>query len=390
MLSVLAPRTRRLYFLLLLDFAVFGSLITIFGAALPRILDEFGWSYTVAGVVLAASPAGFCASTLGCGLLLERFRARPLFLFGLALGAVCIGLFARFPSPLLNFLLNLGLGVAQGFIEVVTELEVIHMERQGQGRLMNLLHAGYCAGAIAGPAAVGALERSGAGWSAVFPAFGALLLLLFAVFFPVRFPEPGRDRPSEPRGGMRLALEPLVLLLAAAMFIYVGSELGLSSWTSEYFVKELGAPVTTGALALSALWVGLLCGRLAISLGYRGTRHELILLLLGALCTLGLTGILLLRGQAAVMVLVFVTGVGYSGVYPLLITLVGRHHRSGVAVGTVTMGAGIGSLLFPLLMAVIAERFGLRSGFLFYLALDAVFVALSLVVIRVVRRLPSA
>jgi fucose permease len=189
---------------------------------------------------------------------------------------------------------------------------------------------------------------------------------------------------------MRLAREPLVLLLAAAMFIYVGSELGLSSWTSEYFVKVLGAPVTMGALSLSALWVGLMCGRLAISFGYRGTRHEVILLILGVLCTLGLAGILLFRGQAAVMVLVFVTGLGYSGVYPLLITLVGRHHRSGVAVGAVTTGAGIGSLLFPLLMAVIAQRFGLRSGFLFYLGLDAAFLVLSLVVIRAVRRLPSA
>jgi hypothetical protein len=41
-------------------------------------------------------------------------------------------------------------------------------------------------------------------------------------------------------------------------------------------------------------------------------------------------------------------------------------------------------------MAILSERFGLRSGFLFYLALDLGFLAASLVVIRAVRRLRSA
>ncbi len=390
MLSALDSRTRRLYLLLLVDFAAYGALITIFGAALPRILDEFRWSYTLAGVVLAAGPAGFFTSTLGCGLLLQRVRPKPLFLIGLALGGLSIGLFARFPSPLLNFFLNLVVGISQGFIEVVTELEVVHMEKRGQSRLMNLLHAGFCVGAIAGPATVGALERTRAGWSAAFPAFGVLLLLLLAVFSAVRFPEPGRDRPPEARGGMRAAREPLVLLLAVALFVYVGSELGLSSWTSEYFVKILGAPAAVGAFSVSVLWVGMMCGRLLISFGYRGTRQDLILLVLGALCSLGLAGILLAHTQAAVMILVFATGLGYSGVYPLAINLVGRHHRSGVAIGAVSTGAGIGSLVFPFIMAVISQRFGLRSGYLFYLGLDAVFVVFAVVVIRVVRRLHSA
>ncbi len=388
--SALDSRARRLYILLLVDFATYGVLVTIFGAVLPRIHSEYGWSYTVAGLVLAAGPAGFFVSTLGCGLLLQRVRSKPLFLFGLALSAVSLGLFARFPSAGVNLLLNLCIGISQGSIEVITELEVIHMEKTGQTRLMNLLHAGFCVGAIAGPAAVGALERGGAGWAAVFPAAGVLMLVLLALFSRVHFPEPGRDRAPEARAGMSLFRQPLVLTLALLMLVYVGSELGLSSWTSEYFVKVLGASVSLGAFSLSVLWLGIMCGRLAIFLLYRGSRHERALLVLGALLTVGLAGILLTRNPVAVMALVFVAGLGYSGVYPLVITLVGRHHRSGVAVGMVSTGTGIGSLAFPFLMAVIAERFGLRTGFLFYLGLDAVFLALCVVVLRVVRRLPSA
>jgi fucose permease len=388
MLASLDSRSRRLYLLLLSDFAVYGILLTEFGAALPRILSAYGWSYTLAGVVLAAGPAGFFAATFGCGLLLQRFRPKPLFLFGLGLGAVSISLFARFPSPVLNLILNLGVGISQGFIEVVTELEVIRMETGGRSRLMALLHAGFCVGAIAGPAAVGALAERG--WQIVFPASGGLLCLFILLSLPVRFPAPARDRAREGRDALRSATRPLVLLLSLLVLVYVGAELGMSSWTSEYFVKVLSSSASLGAYSLSLLWVGLMGGRILLSFGYRGTRQELVLLLLGVLCALGLAGLLLVRSTAVGMLLVFVTGLGFSGVYPLTMSLVGKHYPNGMAVGMVTMGAGIGSLVFPFLMAVIAERVGLRGGFLFFIGLDAVFLVLAAVAARIIRRGPLA
>jgi fucose permease len=388
MLGDLDRRTRRLYILLLADFAVYGVLLTEFGAALPRILASYGWSYTLAGVVLAAGPAGFFAATFGTGLLLQRFKPKPLFLAGLALGAASISLFARFPSPALNILLNLGVGISQGVIEVVTELEVIHMEKGGRSRLMNLLHAGFCVGAISGPAAVGALAESG--WQIIFPASGGLLCLILLLSLPVRFPVPGRDRAPEGREAMRSATRPLVLVLTVLGLVYVGSELGVSSWTSEYFVKGLSSTASLGAFSLSLLWVGLMAGRITISFGYRGTRQQLALLALGALCTLGLAGLLLVRSPVMGMIMVFVTGLGYSGIYPLIMTLVGKHYPNGMAVGMVTMGVGVGSLAFPFIMAVISERVGLRGGFLFFIGLDVLFLCLAAAVAAMVRRGHSA
>jgi nitrate/nitrite transporter NarK len=89
---------------------------------------------------------------------------------------------------------------------------------------------------------------------------------------------------------------------------------------------------------------------------------------------------------AAVAVGVFLTGLGLSALYPLVMTIVGRYFKSGFAVGTVATGGGLGSFTFPFLMAVVAESIGLRGGFWFYLGLTLVLVVLSLAIVSMVKR----
>lgn len=355
---------RGLAALLFLGFATYGNVVTIFGATLPRIIGDYGWSYTVTGIVLAASAVSFFLTTFAAGFLIETIRPGPLLVVGLLLGAVSISLFARWPSPGLNILLNLAVGVYMGIVEVITNYEAIRMETGGKSRLMNLLHAGFSLGAIVGPLVVGAILRAGGSWKAIFPASGALLLVMACLF--VAFPFPDYEKRAERKAsrGLRLAKEPLLLLFTAVIILYVGSELGVTNWASEYFVRILGAPASTAAFAVSALWIGLLAGRSLLSLAYHGTRQEIVLLVLSLVCAGCLLGFLAVRGSAAGLAIVFVLGMGYSGIYPLIMTLTGRAFKSSAAVGIVTTGAGLGSFSFPFLLAGIAERFGLRTGFL--------------------------
>ena len=114
MLNTLDPATRRLYFLLLAGFVLFGVIFTVAGAALPQIIRNFGWSYTVTGLVLAASSAGYFLSSFLNGFLVQRIPPRLIMVIGLVIGALSMSLFVRWQSPWLNLLLNLGIGLCQG------------------------------------------------------------------------------------------------------------------------------------------------------------------------------------------------------------------------------------------------------------------------------------
>ena len=85
---------------------------------------------------------------------------------------------------------------------------------------------------------------------------------------------------------------------------------------------------------------------------------------------------------------IFVAGLGCSGFYPLGMSLLGKHFKSGVAVGTAATGGAAGSIAFPFAMAIISQRVGIRNGFWFYLGMNVllVAVAISLIVVAQQRR----
>jgi fucose permease len=389
MLSGLDRRSRALYLLILLEMIAYGLVLAVFGASLPRVIREFGWTYLAAGAVLGSGSVGFFVATLACGYLLRRFRTRTMLLAGSALTVAGLMLFARSPSVLVNLACNLAVGLGQGLLEVVSELEVIHLERDGKSRLMNLMHAVFAAGAIAGPVLTAAFLARGMGWQLLFPAAAVLVACLAVYAAVLRFPEDVRAlaAPGDHAGRGAFALlrrEPLLVLLTFLFLLYVGSEIGTSNWISEYFVAAMGLPALQAAFAVSVLWAGLLAGRLAISFFWHGRRHERLVLALAAACTVALPVLLAVRSPWVGFAMVFVIGVGLSGIYPLGISLTGQHFGTGMAVGIVTTGAGIGSFTFPFLMSGIAQAVGLRGGFLLFAGANLLLAGIALAIGRVV------
>jgi fucose permease len=378
--------TRRLYLLFLLGFATFGVVFTIIGASLPHIIGTFHWSYALTGAVLAANAVGYFISTFLCGIIVQRIAPKKVLVFGLVLGAVSMSLLFRWPSPWLNMGLNFCIGLCQGAIEVVTNLSVMRMERTGQSRLLNMVHAAFSMGGIVGPAAVGLLLGAGGGGLTVFAATAGVLALMALLFGLSLFPKTVQHDGHE-RGALKLMLQPLLLLITLFLLLYVGAELGVSTWTAEFFVKVRGATPAAGAFALSLFWIGLLVGRFTLSVAYKGSRQEYIILWLSILSAAGLGLVLLATSTWATAAAVFLTGLGFSGIYPLSVAIVGRYHRSGVAVGAVTTGGGVGSFTFPFLMAVLAQTIGIRGGFWFYLGLTVVLIGLAAAIIRMTNRL---
>ena len=52
MSSPIDRRSRPLFLLMVLEMGAYGVTLAVFGAALPRVIREFSWSYLAAGMVL--------------------------------------------------------------------------------------------------------------------------------------------------------------------------------------------------------------------------------------------------------------------------------------------------------------------------------------------------
>jgi fucose permease len=366
------PGQRRLFIALLLNFIVFGVTVTMYGATVPKVIREFDWSYLATGVVLSASAVGYFLSSFLSGFLVQRFGPKKVVLLGLLLQAVGLSLFGSAAGVLFNLCATFLVGLGHGGTEVVTNVCVVRMESPGQSRLMNLMHAAFPVGAILGPILVGQLIAAGLVWQLTFRAiavvtFGIALGFVFLSFGSVL----GEKEEEEERrhlGFSRLIRNPLLFFLFLTIFLYVGAEIGVSSWIAEYYVEVFGPPVSVGAYVISVFWLGILIGRLGMYLAYHGYRQAEILLVMSCVAVSSLAVSLLIGNATVAGVGFFVSGLGYSGVYPVVMAIVGEEFKRGqsVALGFVSMGGGIGSFSFPFIMAAIANTYGISTGFRFY------------------------
>ena len=394
------PKIRSLFAALLLHIGVMGGAVAAIGALIPQMIRDLGWSYTHAGLVVAAGSAAFVLSSTAAGFVLPRLGVRLTVTVGLGLETFGLFLFGAWPSVAMSALVYAVLGVGFGAMEVAGNDLTISMERRGRGQLMNLVHAGFAVGGIAVTWTVSWFLAGGGDWRLVYRLLGAatvlvaLLLLTRPALVTESVPAAAPAGAGGGLGARRSAGAPdrspaLLMVILPAMGLYVGVELGTASWMSEFVVAAVGGSVAQGARVVSLYWVGLCLGRVGVAILHRGTRHARLIVALASVAVVGLAITVPAGGIMWAAAGAIVTGVGLSALYPLLILLAGSEYptRRSQAMGLTSAAGGLGSMLVPLAISVVAEAFGIRSGMAVYLLMTVTLGALSIALLVMTRRL---
>ena len=367
------PDVRQAFFFLFVNFLLFGGIATTIGATLPLVIREFGWNYFVAGWIFAGSAAGFFISTFIAGMLLPKWGARSVMLVGLILQGLGLGLFGHSDSLVLNLIMFVVLGLGQGAVEVTTNVSVVSIETPGKSRLMNLVHSAFTIGAMAAPFLAGLLAWLDVSWRVVYICMAFFCGIMLIWTWQARWLHEVNESSSASAAVNKLKFfrDPFLLLLAGTIFFYVGAEIGISNWIAEYFVEIHQSSAAVGALMVAVLWFGVFLGRIGIGVGYRGNRLAKVLVLCSIVSVLFL-GLAIWSGSLwGAGLFFFLTGVGYSIIYPCVMSIIGLTFQKGqsAAIGLVSTSGGVGVCLFPFVMSAVSERSGLVAGFLFYLIL---------------------
>lgn len=371
-------------------FVAFGAIGTTAGATLPMVIRSFEWSYLAAGWLFAASAACYLAASWASGGWIPKLGLRRMLVVGLCLQGLGMGAFGRFSNLSWNLICFGILGLGQGMVEVSTNVGVVEVECDGQSRLMNMVHSGFTVGAILAPFVVGWIAATGMPWQQIYLAlaFVACIMAIWTVFQPGLSPAQRAVARGEDDHlpTMKRKEKSLLILLCWTIFLYVGAEIGVSNWLAEYFVQHHQASTTFGANAVAVFWLGIFLGRLLLGLGWgKGDAHALLkgFSVVGSIFLM----LALLASSAWVALCLFwVSGLGFSIVYPCVMSLAGHvfpHDQSRV-VAWISASGGLGVWLFPLLMSMISQHWDIQAGFWFYTSLSF----LMLVAVFAAGRLP--
>lgn len=376
--------------LVFLIFFAISFLTNILGPLIPDIISGFHISLGMAGFLPFAFFVAYGVMSIPAGMLLERFREKPMMVAAFALAFAGSLLFATTPAyqiALLSlFLIGIGMTMLQvainpllraaGGEEHFAALSVAAQLVFGAGSFVTPFVYSYLVthlkeGHFARRSLLGTLASlvpPALPWVALYWVFAAVTLLMVILMAVIRLPryELAEGERIGPWTAHRdLLRRPIVRLYFLAIFCYVGSEQGIANWISKFLSTYHGFnPQVEGARAVAMFWglmtVGCVLGLLLLKL------FDSRKVLIGFAATAIVTLTAALGGGAALsyysfMALGFFLSVMWSVIFSLALNSVERHHGS---FSGILCTAIIGGAFVSLAVGWLGERVGLRAGML--------------------------
>jgi len=392
--------------LIFVTFFVISLVTNVIGAINPDVGKSFGLNLTLVGLLAFAFFVAYGVMSIPSGMLLERYREKPVMIaaFLLALAeALGISLFPGYLVFLLSlFLIGSGFAALQVAINPLLRVSggeehyafnsVLAQLIFGGASFLSPLIYSYFVENLTRPEGrakllVGLMARlvpSSLPWLSVYWVFAALVVIMVAVLAVVRFPlivKKDEERAGAWATHKALLRNPTVILFFIGIFAYVGTEQGVSYWISKFLQTYHGYdPQTVGAKAVSLFWLLMAIGGILGLLLLKLLDSRRVLLIFSAASIVMLTVSLFVPGllMSFPAVLPFIgrfqvdlysfSAIGFlvSVMWPIIFSLalnsVSSNH--GSFSGILCTGI-IGGALVPLIIGCLGDMFGLRQGMFF-------------------------
>jgi len=353
--------------------AAFASLLAYAVVLLitPACNNEIAAAYHASlgqlGELSLATMLGFFVTVIPAGRFADRRGKLPAMTAGCASMAVGAFVFAHTADFRLAIVGSALFGIGGGLSESnsMALLADLYSESR-RTSMMNLAQAMFGVGAVISPVGIGALLRAGADWRLGYTAAGAICAIFAALNLGALLI--GRENcasdPEKRFRARRIARDPIVMCLGLGIFLYVGAEIGQSTWLSVYFKRFLNASDAFAASSPSVMWVGIGLGRLTAAWVSHRTADWALVCFSTALAAASQAALLLGTGANSGAAAAFALGFFLGPIFPTVVGRAGATHpqASGTVTAIVVAAGSLGAAVFPPTIGWAADSIGLRTA----------------------------
>jgi fucose permease len=374
-----------------LGMTVFGAVQVVPAVSLEAIGTDLGLNLEHRGAVISLRMVGLVVSLLLVGYLGQR-RGKQHFLFWGFLsiaGGKLLGAQSNGYSSMLGAMGITGLGL--GVVEALINPLAAQLNPRHSARALNILNGLFSLGLVVGAFATGWLLDSGHSWRTAFLIWLLPCAVCAMLFLTPHYPRHREETEGASSGSSELRRFlglPLFWVLFVAMVMGGGCEAGITSWAPNYMVKVLGASARGGALATIVYGSFMALGRFAS--GFLVTRVGPVRLMTSSAVCCGLTTVGLAGVQSpwAAWCLFALSGLFVACFWPTMLSVASDHiSAASTWLFALLSAAGVlGCVIFPWVIGVLGDGFGLRSAVLVLPASMLVLLALMIPAARLVRR----
>lgn len=330
------------------------------GLIVSLLQESYGFDYGITGTLLSFMNIGNLIAGFASAVLPSRIGVRATALIltgGYTIGYLFMTLGDYRWLLMAAFLL---LGLAKGnVINNCTVLVGNHAPERTKG--MNVMHASYASGALLAPILFTLMLTADA--FAPMYALAAAGVVLWLMFAAVRLPKKVRSDTLEEkeRTDWSFLREKKFWLLTALIFCQNAAETSVTGWLVTYYK---GNGILSGTLAnytLTIMWGATLIARLLIAFVFPIRDRFRALALMGAGCVVLYAALIFSKSGWLAIVMLFAFAFSMAGVNPTGVAGAGKM-LNAASMGIMLPAAGLGSILMPWVIGVVAEHVSLQAG----------------------------
>lgn len=331
--------------------------------------NEFQLSNAVASLIPFVGFSMFGLLSIPVGLLQDQRGKKFVLLLGLAVALVGL-LNATFAvTSFAGFLITILLmGAGAAILQVAGNPFMRDVSEEGKySRNLSLAQFVKAIGSLSGPLIpVAAARWFGASWKVIFPIYAvAILITLLAVSGLHVAEKRDKDRPATFGSCLRLLGNGYVFAMVAAIFLYVGAEVCVSSGIPLFLKQNYQIDVNSlGLLGTGLFFLALTIGRFSGGVILNWISPRKFFLATSFVSIAALAG-LFVPDRTVAVVSFFLAGLGFANIFPLAFSLTVEslpqytNELSGLMVTAIVGGA-----ILPPLMGLVSDRSSVLIGFL--------------------------
>lgn len=346
-----------------MSFYVMGF-VDLVGVATGYVKQDFVLSDSLAQLLPSIVFVWFALFSIPTGIFQDRMGKR--FTVNLAMIITGIGMLLpilsySYLSTILAFMI---IGIGNTILQVsANPLLLDTSSDENKAANLSLSQFIKAISSMLGPIIVAALARYTGNWRLVFPIYAAISFLSAFWLYSVKIVEVKPDKePATLKTVFSLFKNPFIVTMILAIFFIVGFDVSINSNIANFLKSKYAISLETASLGISVYFASLMAGRFLGAILLRKVSSKTFLNASVVLTVLGLVGILLSPVLGVTWVLIFITGFGFSNIFPLIFALtIERKPEYANEISGLIIFAVCGGAVIPPIVGILTDALGVSS-----------------------------
>jgi len=257
------------------------------------------------------------------------------------------------------------LGIGTGSVNYVNTVLINDMAA-GKATYLNILHTSFAVGAFLSPLIAALIIGIGFSWKIVICTgiiFSASVFLVYCLMHITDQPKNAVVNNNTIEQPVPFYKNITFYLAGGVLFFYLGAETSVIGWLVTYLKDAEIMSTAYAQTLLSIMWLVIIAGRLFCAYLATRIKKTLIVLLNATGAALMFTLFLFSKDMIVLTIVMIVFGFFFAGIYPTTISAIGGILKgSNNAMATLMAIAGLGGIVSPYIVGVIASSVGITAG----------------------------